>query len=150
MKPGSLSKNKKNMKENKKRIKYDRSKIKDALYAVKHDNMSIREANRLFKIPRSTLQDRIRGRIDEECLKIGRDTVLSEAEEEVLVNWLIQLAKCGFPRKRSDLINTVANIVKDDGRPNAFKNGRPGTKWYLVPGHQLIYEKTSNSQSKNS
>lgn len=50
----------------------------------------------------------------------------------LICRWLIDLAKCGFPRKKSDLLCTVQKIVKADGRERPFKDGLPGKGWYKV------------------
>ncbi|KAL3288890.1 hypothetical protein HHI36_003335 [Cryptolaemus montrouzieri] len=39
-------------------------------------------------------------------------------------NWYI--AKCGFPLKSDDLLNTVHKINSEENRPNPFMNNRPG------------------------
>lgn len=53
--------------------------------------MSIRSASRFYEIPRTTLQDRLHGRVDEETFSFGRHTVLNEIEKQALVDWLINL-----------------------------------------------------------
>ncbi|XP_065363191.1 uncharacterized protein LOC135956584 [Calliphora vicina] len=61
---------------------------------------------------------------------MGPQTVLSDSEEKRLVKWCQDLAKCGFPLKSEDLLNTVQTIVKEEQRTTPFLNGRPGRKWY--------------------
>lgn len=46
------------------------------------------------------------------------------------MNWIIQLAKCGFPIKKQELISTVQNIVLKENIQTPFKNGKPEEKWY--------------------
>ena len=41
------------------------------------------------------------------------------------------MAKCGFALKTDDMLHTVQQIVKEDNRPNPFKDSRPGRRWYL-------------------
>lgn len=130
-------------------LQYDRKKIYDALQAIKDENVSIREASRKYGVPRGTLQDRLHGRVPENC-KMGRDSALSKAEEEALVQWLTDLAKCGFARKRDDLLNTVQNIMKAEKRPNKFTNDRPGRKWYdlFIKRHPILNERIPEGISK--
>ncbi|KAI8127236.1 Tigger transposable element-derived protein 1 [Lucilia cuprina] len=52
-------------------------------------------------------------------------------KKTVLKKWCKDLAKCGFPLKPEDLINTVQAIIKEDQRPTPFLNGRQGRKWYM-------------------
>lgn len=125
---------------------YDRTKIKEALEAI-NNGMPIRTASKLFVVPRTTLQDRLAGRVDIDVFKTGRPSVLNPSEEETLVQWLIQLAKCGFPRKKSDLINSVKKIMKAENRPNPFKNDTPGQKWYelFMKRHPELSQRTPES-----
>lgn len=130
-------------------LQYDRSKIEDALGAIRGDQISIREASRKYGVPRGTLQDRLHGRVPENK-NMGRDTTLTKEEEESLVQWLSELAKCGFSRKKDDLLNTVQKIMKDDKRPNPFTNDRPGRKWYdlFIKRHPILNERVPEGISK--
>ncbi|KAJ8912480.1 hypothetical protein NQ315_014580 [Exocentrus adspersus] len=42
-----------------------------------------------------------------------------------------QLAKCGFPIKKQELLLTVQKIVQEKGIKTPFKDGKPGQTWYL-------------------
>lgn len=110
---------------------YPEAALTASLSAVQ-DGMSIREASRRYNVPRATIQDRISGRIKVGPRKMGPPTVLSTDEELKLANWLKELAKAGFPQKKTDLINTVQRIIHEEKRSTPFsKDGRPGEKWYL-------------------
>ncbi|KAF2897015.1 hypothetical protein ILUMI_09158 [Ignelater luminosus] len=57
------------------------------------------------------------------------------------------MAKCGFPLKNDNMLNTVHTIIKKDGRKNPFKNGRPGRKQYnlfLKRNPQLAHRTAEN------
>ncbi|CAG9568022.1 unnamed protein product [Danaus chrysippus] len=108
---------------------YKEEQLIEAMAAIRN-GMKIREASRVFKVPRGTLQDRVHLRVPDLPRKMGPETVLTKTEETALKNWCIALAKCGFPLKRDDLLNTVHNIISEDKRPNPFVNNRPGNKWY--------------------
>lgn len=75
--------------------------------AIRNENLGIRAANRMYGVPRGTLQDRIHGRISEGPQKMGPDTIMTPLEEKKLANWSAELAKCGFPRKKEDILDTV-------------------------------------------
>ncbi|KAJ8941790.1 hypothetical protein NQ314_010278 [Rhamnusium bicolor] len=51
---------------------------------------------------------------------MGPNTVLTKEEEDVLVKWLMDLAKCGFPQRKQDLLNAVETIVTAEGRRTPF------------------------------
>lgn len=108
---------------------YSEQSLASALEAVKNGT-SIRSASREFGVPKTTIQDRISGRIKEGPRKMGPQTVLSLEEESILVKWLKQLATTGFPQKKTDLQNAVQKIILENKRETPFKDGRPGEKWY--------------------
>ncbi|KAF2881314.1 hypothetical protein ILUMI_24858 [Ignelater luminosus] len=115
--------------------------------------MKIREASRRYGVPRRTLQDRLHGRVPEKPTRMGPETILSKEEEQELVDWMINMAKCGFPLKKDDLLNTVHTIIKEDERKNPFKNGRPGRKWYnlfLKRNPQLAHRTAENISKRRA
>jgi len=61
-----------------------------------------------------------------------------------------EVTKCGLPRKMHDLLNTVQKIIKDDQRPNPFKDDRPGRSWYtgFLKRHPKLTEKLPEGISK--
>lgn len=119
-------------KNNGKRLmhQYSEESLKTAIKDIRDGLTSIKGASKKYGVPRSTIQDRIHGRIAEGARKMGPPTILSSAEELRLVKWCHDLAKSGFPLKIDDLLNTVQCIIKEDGRNTPFLNGRPGRKWY--------------------
>lgn len=81
---------------------------------TKAKTISLCEANRKYGVPRATIQDRIHGRVAEDHpRKMGPNTVLTSSAESLMVTWCTDLAKCGFPLKRADLLNTVQQIIND-------------------------------------
>ena len=110
--------------------KYPEKYLIKALQAIREDNVGIREASRRYGVPRGTIQDRIHGRVKEGPRKMGPNTVLTKEEEDVLVKWLMDLTKCGFPQRKQDLLNAVEKIVTAEGRKTPFRNNKPGEKWY--------------------
>jgi hypothetical protein len=76
-------------------------KILFAISALKNREISsIREAARVFQVPRSTLCDRYHG-IKLKAEKRATGFKLSEYEEESLVKWILDLAKRGLPPRPS-------------------------------------------------
>lgn len=108
----------------------DEDALKKTLEDIKEHGMGIRKACRLNGVPRSTIQDRIHGRVIEKKRKIGPDPIMGIQGEEKISRWVINMAKCGFPIRKKDLLETVAGIVKDSGKPTPFKEGKPGETWY--------------------
>ncbi|CAH0550713.1 unnamed protein product [Brassicogethes aeneus] len=84
-------------------------KVIEAMY----NGITIRKSCRRYNIPRATLQDRIKARIANKPRQMGPDSYLSAENEKKVVNWIINLAKCGFPVKKRELISTIQKIVLD-------------------------------------
>lgn len=74
-----------------KRKAYDENNLKKALDAV-HGGMSKKLAAKQFQVPRSTIQFRINNQ-DKVNPRPGPPTVLTQDEEKLLVNWIIEWQK---------------------------------------------------------
>lgn len=128
---------------------YPEIHLTNAMAAIRN-GMKIREASRVFGVPRGTLQDRLHSRVPEVPRKMGPDTILSKEEETAIKDWCVALAKSGFPLKSDDLLNTVYNIISEDKRPNPFVNNRPGKKWFqsFLKRNPELSERTPENISK--
>lgn len=102
--------------------------MQKALEAVKQ-GMSKKLAAKTFKVPRSTLIFKIKFPDKIECHR-GPRTVLNNNEELSLKAWLIECSLEGYPKRKEDLLYKVAEFLKKSQRPNPFKNGVPGVRWY--------------------
>nr|CAI5845544.1 unnamed protein product [Callosobruchus analis] len=128
---------------------YDKSNdraVKDVINKVE----SYRSAEKKYGIPKSTIEFRIKhpGHKD----TCGPSPVLSDEEEKILVNWIIDTASKGFPKKANDLKSSVQKFLNDHPRNNPFKNNRPGDGWVkaFLKRHREISERTSESVSSAS
>ncbi|KAJ8929563.1 hypothetical protein NQ314_017726 [Rhamnusium bicolor] len=116
--------------------KYSEEALARALLEIREGRKGIREASRDFGVPRTTIQDRLKGRAPEKLGKVGPEPVLTIDGEKKIADWVAAIAKCGFPIKKRDLIETVQKIIKDSAKKNILqnekiiKNGIPGQKWY--------------------
>lgn len=111
---------------------YSEDAMKRALLEIRENQMKVREACRVFGA-RSTVQDRLAGKnmAGTALRKTGPAPIMSREGEQKIANWLLDIARCGFPINKSDLIDTVTKIAKDSGKLHLFKNQKPGQKWYL-------------------
>jgi len=55
--------------------------------------------------------------------------VLSLTEEKRIVQWAVGMSRICYGRTRQELASTVKKILDADGRPNPFKDNRPGKRW---------------------
>lgn len=67
--------------------------IQRAVKAVKDNNLTIRQATRMFEVPCGTLQDRVKGRFPTKKYKIGRRSVLTNKQKWELASYVISFSK---------------------------------------------------------
>ena len=107
---------------------YNEEDLDKALVMVKEDKVSFREAALAYGIPKSTLHDHYSGKV--KGTKRGPTTVLSAAEESMLVEWALEMAKIGYGRTREQITEMVRQLLDKDGRSNPFVENRPGRDWW--------------------
>ena len=105
-------------------------KMKLALDKIDSGELSYRQAQSMYGIPRSTLYDHKTGKVS--TSKRGPATVLTSAEEDMLVQWSLHMADIGYGRTREQLCLTVKKILDKDGRPNPFRDNYPGKDWWYT------------------
>ena len=110
----------------KKYRKWNEESMLGAMRAVT-EGMGINRAAVEFGLPKSTLKDRISGRV-EHGTNPGRVPYLSASEEQELVNYIITCADIGYPKRRHDVLSIVCKTLEE-------KNGAPvkfnGKGWWL-------------------
>lgn len=99
--------------------------LQQAIDAIQCKAMSMREASRMYGIPRTTLYDKVNNRTS---VTPERKTVLSPTEEQKLVDWALRMARIGFGRTRKEILDTVKRIVETDQRTTGPNRTTP----YLV------------------
>ena len=86
------------------------------------DGVSIRSASELYNVPKSTLGDRISGRVLPGS-KSGPQPYLSEQEENELATFLCRSAAIGYGRTRSEVISIVERILLSRGIDKRVSSG---------------------------
>lgn len=118
-------------KANKKpKFQYSEEAMKQALQAV-GNGLTCSEASRMFNVPRSTLVYKKTGKSPINR-RMGPKCVLSEHQEQLLENWVKEMAKRGFPIVKWDLMSSVEKIVEEMNLKSPFTNGKPGKKWLAL------------------
>ena len=127
--------------------RHDLATLQHAIDAVKSQSMSMRTASRVYGIPRSTLFDKLHGNTP---LVFQSKTVLTSAEEQRLVNWVLHMSQIGYGWTRFEVIDTVKRIVETDKRPNPFNNNKPGREWWhgFVQRHPEMSERIPQQPGK--
>ncbi|XP_060808094.1 uncharacterized protein LOC132903545 [Amyelois transitella] len=130
--------------DRKKRKRYTNAQVAEALLSIRQ-GMSIYKASRQYNVPETTL----RSKRDElyENERCGKQPVLNLNEERQIVDWIHYLGKCGFPVTKDQLLHTVSKLVENLQRPNPFKDGVPGKKWFLgfMQRHPAVSKRVSQN-----
>ena len=82
-----------------------------------------------YGIPRSTLSDHVLGKV-ELGKKPGPPPVLTPEEEKYLVQWTIDMYEIEYCQTGRQVTEMIKKILDKDGRPNPFKDNRPGKDWW--------------------
>ena len=85
--------------------------MSEAVKAVEMRKLSIRKASIMYNVPKSTLHDRVSGKVDLEG-KPGKKPYLSIEEEEELVSFLLKCAEIGYAHTRPQVLSLVQRIVE--------------------------------------
>ena len=101
---------------------WSEASMDNALDAVISKGWSIRRAADSFNVPKSTLADRVSGRVANHTLS-GPRKILNDEQEEVLANFLIGCASIGYAKSRSEVMSIVNQIYKSRGIDKLVSNG---------------------------
>ena len=121
-----------------KRMQWSEENVELALSAM-IEGLSLRQASSTYGIPKSTLALYKSGK-SQIGMKPGQVPILSPDEEKALVEYVLHMSRIGYGRTKEQLQDIVQEILKKDGRPNPFKNDRPGDKWWklFVKRHPML------------
>ena len=109
--------------------KWTNDELSAAIEELCTSKKSIRAVALEYGIPKSTLCTYVSGNVEIGC-KPGPDTILTTAEEEMLVNYAIHMSEIGYGCTKEQILLTVKKILDTDHRPNPFKANKPGKKWW--------------------
>ena len=111
------------MNDKKKRCQYTGESMSLALHAVR-EGMSKKKAAKLYGVPRTTLLDKLAGRVPE-VSRAGPCNILTPAEEQQLVDYVTLMSSIGYPITRLELSNEVRRIMDADGRQTPIQEQHP-------------------------
>lgn len=128
----------------KKILKYSEETMLNALSDVTN-GMSYRAASIKYGVPRITLMRKHKGNLPAKS-KMGPATLFTEEQENILVHWIITMAKAGFPVSKETLLSSVAKLATEYNIKFGG-NANPGRKWYnlFLSRHPNISIRTSQN-----
>ena len=97
---------------------WDETKMARALMAVTKEGMTVRQAATHYGLPKSTLGDRVSGRVVTGATS-GPATYLDQDEEEELVKFLLRCSEIGYAKSRKQVLSLVKRLMekKRDNAP---------------------------------
>ena len=93
-----------------------------AMEAVRSGKMTMNKAADAFEVPRTTLKDRLSGRV-KHGTKPGPNPYLTKEEETELVDFLIVSSSIGYGKTKREVINIVKQTLEKKGRDIDVFNG---------------------------
>ena len=99
------------------------SQVQLALLALEQDaKLSLRRAAAIYSVPRSTLHQRRAGRPSRDNT-MANSRNLTNAEEEVIIKYVLELVEHGYPPRLSDVANMANSLREERGL------GPVGSNW---------------------
>ena len=93
--------------------------------------MAVSRAATAFSVPRKTLDDKVKGRVEHGTLP-GRSMALTEEEEKALCRYLIYMAERGFPLARRMVVAFAWAVALCSGNGDRFNPELgPGEHWWI-------------------
>ena len=109
--------------------RYDHVAIGLALNAVRSGSMSANMAAKTYGVPRSTIGDRLRGKVEDDAHP-GNDPVIPLETENEIVSIVLSSATRGFGITKQELIHRVGVFCSTRNLKTPFTDGKPGKDWW--------------------
>ena len=97
-----------------------------AMEAVRQGTLSINKAAILHSVPKTTLKDRLSGRVVHGT-NLGPAKYLDSEEEQALADHLIESAKAGYGKTRRQVKGIVENVAREK---DLFQASRVSDGWW--------------------
>jgi len=104
--------------------------------------MSVNQAATLYDVPRTTLQDCVKGRV-KHGEKTGPNMYLTSAAEEELASFLMEVSKVGYGKTRREVTLLVEAVAQEKGVRRFLMDGfvisGEEAQSLLQSGHQSLF-----------
>ena len=123
----------------KKRKQWSNEAMKAAMKSVSDENTPVSQAAKIHGVPKSTLHDRISGKVYHGD-KPGPEQLLSPVEEEEIANFLIEVAQAGCGKTRKEVRNIPGRVAVDK-RGRRYRLYHMGGQRFMQRQPHLSYRK---------
>ena len=110
--------------------RWSQESLNEALRQIRSGELKVTEASKKFKVPRTTIFDRLRNRVDEQC-PMGRKRALTPQQEIDLCKYMNHMNSCGSPLTKNEVLHYVRSLDKKNGR-NVFGDNGPSEMWWSL------------------
>lgn len=140
---------KENQQQKRKLFLYSPTKVREALVAIQN-GIPVSRASKMYQVPRTTLRHKIQGEAPVTTGHVGRESVLGSRVEAILVDWLLETSRMGFPTTKDVLLNSVKQFVVTQHLETPFTNNTPGRKWFenFMKRHPVLSMKKAEYLNK--
>ena len=90
---------------------------------MRDEGLPIFRAAKEFKVPLTTLRDRVDNRVSIDCTKTGPEPLLSQIEEAKLVKHLQDLASVGYGYTRAEVVSMATDYAIYLGKKQKNEKG---------------------------
>ncbi|XP_017291374.1 uncharacterized protein si:rp71-1d10.8 isoform X1 [Kryptolebias marmoratus] len=112
----------------KKKKKWTEEVMERALIEVKSGRCTVRQAAKEFGVPKSSLGDRVSGRVTPGS-RSGPAQLITSADEKLLVEFCLYMSEHGFPLTKQQVVSFASSIYKRQHRRVVFS--KLGQTWWL-------------------
>ena len=86
-------------------LSYSKETLALHIESVKSGSLSINKASKQYKIPRGTIQNKMKNL---HCKPVGPPTIFSQVEEELFATRVVTMCDWGFPLDKPDVRMMIA------------------------------------------
>ena len=108
---------------------YTQDDIYRCLDGIINRKMSISQAAKYYKIPKSTVFSKLKNGVPVQA-KFGPPSIVSADNEKLIIRWIFFCCDRGFPVTKNLLLDSVKKYIVDQKIANPFTDNRPGRHWF--------------------
>ena len=123
-----------------KRKQWTDKNMEAAMKAVTDENIPILRAAKKYDVPKSTLHDRISGKVSHGD-KPGPKPLLSPIEEGEFADFLVEVAQAGYGKTRKEVRQIAGSVAVDKGKKKAPEVSHGWFQRFLQRQPQLSYRR---------
>jgi len=112
---------------------WSEANMQQAIEEFLKGGVGLRFVARAWRVPKSTLERRVKGKVVGHKHMLGKKTAFTEKEEAELEEFLLDMARRGFPLTESDIRDLSFQYAKKNGM-NVFPDGKQRAGYYWMKG----------------